>query len=355
MAAPALLLGCPPARVLTETILEEIASRDGGRVIQLCPAEFRTFPNGEVYAHIIESVRGRHAVVVQCPCAYRGKSVNDALMEVKLACDALFRASVAGITVVLTEFPYQRQDRKDDPREPISAKRVAVEIERALGSVPERRVVSVDLHQPAIQGFFEIPFDALTASTELAPKVGAAGYTLVVSPDAGGTKRAERFAQLLASAVPEGQRVDMDLIWKRRLGPDAVEEIPWAISKKAFGGRHAVIVDDILATGGTARVAAAKCREFGAKRVALAVTHAECSQNAWERLGPEVFDDIFITDSLPLDRLPHPLPAHWHVVSLAPLLAEAIVRIVTGQSVSELEQRRHQRVAARAGAPSVVP
>lgn len=342
MRSPALLLGCPPARALTEAILQEVSQRDGGDIVGPCPAEFRTFPNGEVYAHITESVRGRHAVIVQCPCAYRGKSVNDAFMEVKLVCDALFRASVAGITVVLTEFPYQRQDRKDDPREPISAKRVAVEIERALGSVPERRVVSVDLHQPAIQGFFEIPFDALTAHTELAPVVAAAGYTLVVSPDTGGTKRAERFAQLLAGYLPEGARVDMDLIWKRRLGPDDVEAIPWAISASAFAGRNAVIVDDILSTGKTARVAAAKCREFGAKRVALAVTHAECSQSAWERLGPEAFDDIFITDSLPLDRLPQPLPAHWRVVSLAPLLAEAIVRIVTGRSVSELEHRRHQ-------------
>jgi ribose-phosphate pyrophosphokinase len=350
---PALLIGCRAAQHLVAKILQEFAVKDGVSVVEACPIAIRDFPNTEVSVQILQSVRGREVILVQCPCAYEGRTLDTAVREFTLACDALFRASAAHITGILTEFPYQRQERKDRARTPVSAKRVAAEVEKAMGSVGEKRIVSIDLHAPAIQGFFEIPFDALSASTELAPSVAAAGYVTVVSPDVGGAPRAEAFVHLLED-YRDAQRGDpevhMAVIYKRRKGPERVE-VAWVTGAHVLKDRDVVIVDDILGTGGTAREASLKCRELGARRVALAATHAECSEKAWEKL--DILDDVFITDSLPLDRLPQPFPAHWHVVPVAPLLAEAITQIVEHGTVSGLEKRRPALVRSGAPAPTI--
>lgn len=337
--APALLIACPPAKSLVQTIYTQL---DGHQVVELCPVEFSDFPNGERFVTIQRSVRGRHVVVVQCACSYAGRSPDDALRHFMLVCDALCRGSAMAVTGILPIFPYQRQERKERPRTPISAAVVATEIESAMRSIPEKRVVALDLHASAIQGFFDIPFDALTASTEFAPVLAKAGYFTVVAPDVGGAKRGELYIQLLEEyAILSNPPIDVEMavIYKRRKGPTQVE-IPWVTGGHAIKGRDVVIVDDVLGTGGTAREAGIKCRQLGARRVALTVTHAECSQEAWNKIAPEVFDDVFITDSLPLERLPQPLPAHWQVVSVAPLLAEAIREIVLYGSVSNLEKRR---------------
>lgn len=336
---PALLLGCRAAQHLMTGILEQFAARDGTPIVVPCLVEVRDFPNTEVGVTIKESVRGRDVIVVQAPCAYQTRSLDAALREFLLLCDALFRASAARITGVLTMFPYQRQERKDRPRTPISAKRVAVEIQLAMGSALEKRIVAVDLHAPAIQGYFEIPFDALSASTELVPHVAAHKYFTVLAPDVGAALRGEQFVRLLEdyrdprAGHPE---VQMAVMYKRRRGPERVE-VGWVAGAQVLAGKDVVIVDDLLATGGTAREAFEKARALGAQRVALAVTHAECTGNVLRNVEP--FDDVFVTDSLPLDRLPQPLPRHWHVVPLAPLLAEAITQILRSGTVSGLENR----------------
>lgn len=337
---PALLIPCPPAAVLSSAILHELAAHDGqGPIVEQCRTVFDPFPNTEGYVRIEQNVRRRHVIVVQSPCAYQGRSVNDALMDLLLCCDSLRRASVSAITLVLTEFPYQRQERKTKGREPISARLVADMIEDVLRPVPEKRIVCLDLHAPSIQGFFTIPVDALTALTELVPILAAHDYFTEVSPDMGGTKRTEEAQHIMVEYAPPNMKVEIAAIYKRREGPTKVE-ISWATGTHAIKDHNVVIIDDILATGGTARAAGVKCRELDAKKVGLAVTHPECSNNAWELLGPDVFDTVFVTDSLPLDRLPQPLPKHWHVISVAPLLAVAIKAVLLGESVSELVNRR---------------
>ncbi|MBI4022428.1 MAG: hypothetical protein HY372_03640, partial [Candidatus Andersenbacteria bacterium] len=167
-------------------------------------------------------------------------------------------------------------------------------------------------------------------------------YFTVVSPDVGGAKRGELYVQLLeeyAASANTRVEVEMAVIYKRRKGPTQIE-VPWVTGGHAIKGRDVVIVDDILGTGGTAHEAGLKCRQLGARRVALAATHAECSQEAWHKLGTEVFDNVFITNSLPVERLSQPLSLHWRVISVAPLLAEAIKEIVLYGSVSNLEKRR---------------
>ena len=338
-----------------KNILAEFSQRDGAPVVEECLMDVQDFPNTEIGVQIPRSVRGRDAILIQCPCPYQGRTLDSAVREFALACDALFRASVARITGILTMFPYQRQERKDRPRTSISAKRIAAEIEAAMGNVGEKRVVSLDLHAPAIQGFFEIPFDALSANTELAPSVAAARYFTVVSPDVGGAPRAEAFVHLLEDYrdVQGGDpEVQMAVIYKRRRGPERVE-VAWVTGAHVLKDRDVVIIDDIFATGGTAREAGEKCRELGARRVAFAATHAECSGSAGQKL--DIFDDVFLTDSLPADRLPQPLPLNWHIVSVAPLLSDAIVQIVDHGTVSGLEARRPALVRPSTSPQEEVP
>jgi ribose-phosphate pyrophosphokinase len=342
----ALLFAGRPAEILAQEIMLCLEQMSEG-LVTYRRAELIDFPNSEVGLRPLPvSVRGKRTIVLQCPCFYEERPVDVALREVTLLCDALNRASAAGITLILTCFPYQRQERKDEPRTAISAGIVARELRAAMGDVSEKRLVSLDLHAPAIQGFVNIPMDALTALPELAPHVAQEGYFTVVSPDVGGAKRAEIFVRLLEdyaeraiSAEGGKKEVCMAVIYKRRQSPFSVEA-PWAMGRHALRGRDVVVVDDILSTGTTARKAAKKCRELGAQRVALAVVHADSVSPPWENLlSAEAFDQIFITDTLPPSRWSK-LPEEVKVVSVAPLLAQVINRIVRNESVSTLEYNR---------------
>ncbi len=276
------------------------------------------FSDGEVYCQILENVRGTDVFFVQPTCP----PVNENLVELLLAVDALKRSSAARITAVLPYYGYARQDRKDKPRVPISAKLVA-DVIQAAGV---QRVLAVDLHAPAIQGFFDVPVDHLFAAPVLLEWIESRRFenVAVVSPDAGGVERARFFAkQLDASLV---------IIDKRR--PEAnVAETMNVIGDAA--GKTCVIVDDLVDTAGTLVGTVKALKEHGATAVYGCFSHALLSGPAMARLAASPIEQIVVTDTIPLseDKLRDPKVV---VRSVAGLLGEAIARIHSNSSVSSL-------------------
>lgn len=277
-----------------------------------------SFSDGETYLQINENVRGMDVFVVQPTCT----PVDSNLMELLLMIDALRRASARRITAVLPYYGYSRQDRKDKPRVPISAKVVASLIERAGAD----RVLAMELHAAQIQGFFDIPVDHLYAAPVIAEtfrKKKLANLT-IVSPDAGGVERARGFAKRLNAPLA--------IIDKRREKKNSVE-IMHVIGD--VEGRSCVIVDDLVDTAGTLVKAAGALRDKGATGVWASCTHAVLSGSAVERIEASALEELWVSDSIPLHGSAK-RSAKIRPLSVSLLFARAIASIHDEASISEL-------------------
>jgi ribose-phosphate pyrophosphokinase len=276
------------------------------------------FADGEVGISIDEAVRGQDVFVIQ-PTS---PPVNEHLMELLVIIDAMRRASAARITAVIPYFGYGRQDRKTRPREPISSKLVA----NLLTTAGTTRILTVDLHAGQIWGFFDIPLDHLPSRMLLADDVRRryGDNLVIVSPDIGGTQRAREFADFLGAPIA--------IIDKRRDKPNQVREIVHVIGK--VYRRRAVIVDDIADTGGTLTLAAQALLNRGVVEVAACVTHAILSGPAIDRIAASPLRELVVTNTVPLP--PEKALEKIRVISVAPLLGEAIRRIHEDRSVSTL-------------------
>jgi ribose-phosphate pyrophosphokinase len=298
-------------------LAEEVAALLGTTLV---PTTAYDFANGETFVRFEESVRGVDAFVIQAHPA----PINHWLMEQLLMVDALKRASAKRITVVAPFFPYARQDKKHKGREPISA-RLVTDLFKAAGA---NRVMSVDLHSPQIQGFFDGPVDHLWALPMLADYVkekwGHEELT-VVSPDSGRVRVADIWADRLGAPLA--------IIHKRR-DPNVPNKVSIHELVGEVQGRTCVLVDDMIDTGGTIVAAAKALKENGAKRVIVAATHAVFSHPAVERLSDGAVDAVLVTNTLPIT--PDKEFATLTVLSIAPLIAKAITAVFGDDSVTSL-------------------
>ena len=274
------------------------------------------FNEGEVRVQIKENIRGKDVFIVQPTCP----PPNDNLMELLILIDAAKRASAKRITAVLPYYGYARQDRKDQPRVPITAKLVA----NLICAAGTDRVLTMDLHANQIQGFFDIPVDHLYAINELCEYFNKKKIKnlVVVSPDVGGIKMARAYAKRIGASLA--------IVDKRRASPEKTEVMHILGSVQ---GKTAVIVDDIVATGSSLIEAAEVLGKKGVKKVYAAISHGILAGNALKRIHDcKVLQEVVITDSIPLKN-PKENPK-ISVVSVAPLLAEAIHRIHNEESIS---------------------
>jgi len=278
--------------------------------------EITNFSDGEIYVQIQENVRGRDVFVVQSIC----HPCNDNLMELLIIIDALKRASASRITAVIPYYGYARQDRKVQPRVPITAKLLS-DLISAAGT---DRVLTVDLHAGQIQGFFNIPVDHLFAAPVLIDYVQNRNYPdlVVVSPDAGGVERARAFAKRVGASLA--------IIDKRREEKN-VAQIMYVIGD--VEGKHCVIVDDIIDTAGTLAESAVALAAQGPLSVSACCTHPVLSGPAIERVESSPLEELIVTDTIPLDSKESP---KLKILSVANLLGEAIRRIHNETSVSSL-------------------
>ncbi len=285
--------------------------------IPLSDAIVSRFSDGEVRVQINESMRGEDVFVIQSLCP----PINESIMELLLILDAIKRASAGRITAVIPYYAYARQDRKDKPRVPISA-RLLADLITVAGA---QRVVVVDLHSPQIQGFFNIPVDNLHALgvlyDYLKDKVDSSN-TVVVSPDAGGVERARLLANKIGCPIA--------IIYKRRPEPNVAEVLDLIGDVK---GKRAIIADDIIDTAGTVCAASELLLSKGAIRVDVVATHGLLSGPAVERLRKSPIEEVVVTNTIPVE---HKNLEKLKVVSVAPLIGEAIRRIHEGESVSAL-------------------
>jgi ribose-phosphate pyrophosphokinase len=275
------------------------------------------FSDGEISVAIEENVRGKDVFVVQ-PTS---PPVNENLMELLIMIDAFRRASAERITAVIPYFGYARQDRKDKPRVPITAKLVA----NLLTASGVSRIITMDLHAPQIQGFFDIPVDHLFAAPITTSYFQNKGINdpVVVSPDVGSVKMARAFAKKM--------RADLAIVDKRRDGPDEVEVVNLIGKVK---GKTAILVDDLISTGGTIVEAAEVLKKNGAGAIYVCCTHGVLSGDAIARIKNAPFEELIITDTIPL--APEKKLPIIKVLSVAEMLGEAISRIHLSASVSSL-------------------
>lgn len=296
------------------TLAQSIADSLG---IPLGKAHVTRFPDGESWVKILENVRGKDVFVVQPTC----HPPNENIMELLIMIDALRRASAARITAVLPFYGYARQDRKDQPRVPITAKLVA----NLLVAAGTNRLLTVDLHAQQLQGFFDIPVDHLYASPVIGKYLIEKKLTnlVVVSPDTGGLKMAHAYSEMLKAGLA--------IVAKQRKGPSEVEAMTMVGDVK---GCNCVLVDDLSTTAGTLTSAARILKENGAENIFAAVSHAVLTDVGIERLKASVIKELVVTDTVPLMVKPNGFPVT--VLPVAGLLGEAIMRIHDNQSVSSL-------------------
>jgi ribose-phosphate pyrophosphokinase len=301
----------------------ELAAKIADKLgVDLGPITLKTFSNGEVYCRFEESIRGADVFLIQPTCANPelGLSANDALMELLFMIDAAVGASAHRVIAVTPWFGYSRQDKKSAPREPISARLVA----RMLEAAGADRVLTMDLHAGQIQGFFRNPVDHMTALFMLTQYFDDLGLTdlVVVAPDAGRVKLNKKFASKVGA--------ELAILDKERPAQQ-VAEIGYVIGD--VKGKTAVLVDDMIDTAGTLRAAAQTVLDEGASRVYAAATHPILSGNAYENLAASGFEQIVVTDTIPLRP---GAPDNLRVLSCAELLTDSIRRIFTDDSVSEV-------------------
>jgi len=301
----------------------ELAGKIAEKIgLDLGPVTLKTFSNGEVYCRYEDSIRGADVFLIQPTCGNpaTGISANDALMELLVMIDAAKGASAHRVIAVTPWFAYSRQDKKSAPREPISARLVA----RMLEAAGADRVLTMDLHAGQVQGFFQIPVDHMTALMMLTQYFQDMQLPdlVVVAPDAGRVKLNKKFASKIGA--------ELAILDKERPAQQ-VAEIGYVIGD--VRGKTAVLVDDMIDTGGTLKAAAQTVLDEGAKSVYAAATHAVFSGNAYENLAASKFEQIVVTDTIPLRANP---PANIVQLSCAELLTDSIRRIFTDDSVSEV-------------------
>ena len=291
----------------------------------LVPAKITSFADGESSVEFTENIRGEDVFIIQSTCT----PVNDSLMELLIMIDAARRSSASRITAVIPYFGYARQDRKSASRTPITAKLVA----NLLTTSGTDRILTMDLHAGQIQGFFDIPVDDLTSRVAFAKDIKKQFYkdgnnideveTVFVSPDAGGVVRARKFADMFNG--------DIAIVDKRR--PEAGKsEVMNLIGD--VKGKHAILVDDIVDSGGTLCNAAKAIMDAGAASVRAYITHGVLSNEACQKVEKSVLDELVVTDSIP-NRCPKNCKK-TRQVSVAPLFGEAIRRVTNEESVSSL-------------------
>ena len=279
-------------------------------------ATVNCFPDGETSVQINENIRGCDVFVVQPTCV----PANDRIMELLIMIDALRRASAARITAVIPFYGYARQDRKDKPRVPITAKLVA----NLLTAAGANRILTVDLHAQQIQGFFDIPVDHLYASPVFYAYIKNKPWlkdATVFSPDVGGLK--------YASAVADMLNLPYGFVAKRRTSATTVTATSLVGDVE---GKDVILVDDMTETAGTLVAAAELIKKNGARTVRAMVSHCMIQEIAYERFKKGVIDEVITTNSVPIDTRGLPIT----VLSIAPLLADAIRRIHGNNSVTDL-------------------
>jgi ribose-phosphate pyrophosphokinase len=284
--------------------------------VPLCDATVSSFPDGETFVKINENIRGRDVFIVQPTCP----PTNQNLMELLILVDAARRSSSARITAVIPFFGYARQDRKDQPRVPITAKLVA----NLLAAAGVQRVLTMDLHAQQLQGFFDIPVDhlyALPVMIDYLHNLGL-GDLVVVSPDVGGVK--------MASAYAEALKAGLAIVVKRRLSATEIEAVT-VIGE--VDGKNVILVDDLTETAGTLVGAARILRDQGARDIYAGVSHAVLTDLAVERLKSSDIKELITTDSVPVRT---DVDSRVKVLSVAELLGEGIRRIHDDESVSSL-------------------
>jgi ribose-phosphate pyrophosphokinase len=288
--------------------------------LNLAPGDVSSynFSDGEIFCQIGENVRGSDVFVVQ-PTS---QPVNDNLMELLILLDAFKRSSAARITAVMPYYGYARQDKKDQPRVPITSKLIADLISRAGAD----RVLTMDLHASQIQGFFDVPVDHLVAAPVFIEAVRemAIPDLVIVSPDAGGVERARAVAKRLGTAIA--------IVDKRRTAPNEAEVMN-VIGE--VGGRNTLIIDDIIDTAGTLVKTVEALKEKGAERVLAVGVHGVLSGPAIGRIEESPLEAVFVTNTTPLEEKLR-RSAKLKPLSVAPLLGEAIRRIHENSSVSSL-------------------
>lgn len=307
----AILFSLSANQVLASSIAEKLGMPLGERSI-------RHFPSGEVIVEPVETVRGKDVFIIQSTCP----PVNENLMETLVFIDALRRSSAREINLIIPYFGYARQDRKAKPRQPITAALVA----HLLTTAGVDRVVTVNLHAAQIQGFFSCLVDDLTA----VPLLGRALFqedndtsnVVVVSPDHGGVARARLLAEQLDTPL-----AIIDKRRNSRLEPEAMNIIG------QVKGKDCIMIDDMIDTGKSAVIGANALLSAGAKSVKIAAIHAVFSDPCYDLISKGPFEEIIVTDSIPLDERFSKLP-FVKVVSLANMLAECIDRIVTNEPLS---------------------
>lgn len=301
-----------------KALAEEIAEYLG---VTVGNSKMTTFKDGELYLEIGESVRGADVFVVQPTCY----PVNNHLMELLIMIDAMRRASAQRITAVIPYYGYARQERKTKARDPITAKLVA----NLLTAAGADRVMSLDFHAGAIEGFFDIPVDHLPGVPLLAEyyKTLPTENLVVVSPDAGGVTRARKLANKL------GLDVDIAIIDKRRPAANQAK-IMHVIGDIA--DKDVIMVDDMIDTAGTITQGAAVLKKMGAKNIYACCTHAVFSPPALERLENSVISQVVTTNTIPINYDRQGQCSKIKVLSVAPLIGEAIIRIHENLSISRL-------------------
>jgi ribose-phosphate pyrophosphokinase len=294
--------------------------------VDLGEVEITKFSNGEMYARYEESVRGADVFIIQS----LGEPVNDNLMELLVMIDAAKRASAASIVAVIPWYAYSRQDRKSKPREPVTARLVANMIQVAGAA----RVMTMDLHVGQIEGFFTFPVDHLTAMHTFVDHFVGRGFrdaedAVVVAPDTGEVKVARRLAGHLGLPLAIVNKI------RRQPGQSEVTHVIGELE-----GRRAIMIDDIIDTGGTTVRAAESLLEEGATEVYAAATHAVFSGPAYERIEESPIKEVVVTDTLPLKR--DEPQSKIHVLTIAPILANTIRNVFSDDSVSEVFMGENQ-------------
>jgi ribose-phosphate pyrophosphokinase len=297
--------------ILTRDVCENLRLLEGSIL-------HTSFADGETYCRLEESVRGCDTFIIQPTCP----PVNEHLMRLLIVIDALKRASAGSITAVVPYFGYSRQEKKSTGREPITAKLVA----NLLATAGAHRLMTIDMHDPALQGFFDIPVDHLSAGRMLSEHFSRRDLNraVVVSPDTGGVHRARQFANRL--------HLPLAIIDKRR--PEANQAVVMNVIGEVEG-LDAVILDDIIDTAGTLVKVAEVLVKNGARSVVACCTHALLSDPAMERIANSPVQEIVATDSVPISAEKRER-CRVHVLPMASLIGEAIRRIFEKRSVSEL-------------------
>jgi ribose-phosphate pyrophosphokinase len=306
-----------PPQIFSGSANVELASKIAAYLgVSLGKATVSSFPDGETFVKINENIRGRDIYIVQPTCP----PTNHHIMELLIMIDAARRASAARVTAVIPFYGYARQDRKDQPRVPITAKLVA----NLLVASGANRILTMDLHAQQIQGFFDIPVDHLYGAPILYDYLSKKDLSnlVVVSPDVGGMKMASAYSQMLNAGLA--------IVVKRRVSAISIE--PQFIVGEVKG-KDVLLVDDITETAGTLTGAAKILREAGARKIYAGVSHSVLNELAVKRLQESVLDELITTNSTPVRQIEG---FKITVLDVSPLLGEAIKRIHDGESVSSL-------------------